>query len=106
MPHNPGNIVIDVGYGVGGLDILEVINGIDKEQDLNIYIVINTAKPETSTPRILSIYQMELRYWRAPDGKNLAGIISNTHLGDESQKEDAIRGFRITQKAAEILIHL
>ena len=31
-----GNIVIDVGYGVGGLDILEVINGIDKEENLNI----------------------------------------------------------------------
>lgn len=43
-----GNIVIDVGYGVGGLDILEVINHIGDEPDLRINIVLNTSKFETS----------------------------------------------------------
>ena len=44
-----GNIIIDVGYGAGGLDILDIINNIDKETNLKIYLVVNTSKFETST---------------------------------------------------------
>ena len=46
---NDGDIVIDVGYGAGGLDILDIITDIDKENDLRIYLVVNTSKYETST---------------------------------------------------------
>ena len=98
-----GNIVIDVGYGVGGLDILEVINGIDKEENLNIYIVINASKPETS--KVDDI--VEYIKWSLGSGeqkwKKFSGIISNTHFGDETRKEDIIKGLRKTQKAAEEL---
>ena len=46
---NEGNIIIDVGYGAGGLDILDIINNVGEEKDLRIYLVVNTAKFETST---------------------------------------------------------
>ena len=40
-------MVIDVGYGASGLDILDILNGIEKENDLRIYLVVNTSKFET-----------------------------------------------------------
>jgi len=99
----PGDIVIDVGYGAGGLDILEVISGIDKEEDLDIYIVINTSKPETSNVDDI----VEYIKWSQGSGnynwKKFNGIISNTHFADETEKNDVINGFRKTKQASEIL---
>ena len=44
-----GDIIIDVGYGAGGLDILDILNNIGNEKNLEIYLFGNTAKFETST---------------------------------------------------------
>lgn len=97
------NIVIDVGYGVGGLDILDVVNGIEEEENMHIYIVINTSKYETSTVELI----VEYVKWSLGSGKQkwktFSGIISNTHFGDETQKEDILKGFEITKKASDIL---
>jgi hypothetical protein len=95
-----GDIIIDVGYGASGLDILEIVTNIEKEQNLKIYLVINTAKFETSSvENILEYYEFskgtEKRAW-----KKFSGIVSNTHLGDETTKEDVIRGYELTKKAA------
>lgn len=99
----PGNIVIDVGYGVGGLDILDVINNIEEEKNLEIYIVINTSKPENSTKENIVEY---IRWSLGTGGqgwKNFTGIISNSHFGDETTKEDVTRGYKIIKSAAEEL---
>ena len=103
LKFNNDNIVIDVGYGAGGLDILNLVTGIEEEQNLNIYIVINASKPETS-----SIDQIvEYVKWSFGTGsqkwKSFSGIISNTHFSDETEPEDVKKGFEITRKAAEIL---
>jgi len=99
----PGDIVIDVGYGASGLDILEIITGIEKEDDLNIHIVINASKPETSNVDDI----VEYVKWSQGSGnynwKKFSGIISNTHFADQTEKDDVIAGFKKTQKAAEIL---
>jgi tetrahydromethanopterin S-methyltransferase subunit F len=97
------NIIIDVGYGAGGLDILDIINNIDKETDLRIYLVVNTAKFETSTVDNIIEYVtfsegLEKRPW-----KKFSGLISNTHFGDETTKDDIINGYQKLKKAAEIL---
>jgi len=98
-----GDIVIDVGYGASGLDILEVITGIEAEENLSIYIVINASKPETSNVDDI----VEYVKWSQGSGnyswKKFSGIISNTHFAELTEKEDVIAGFRKTQKAAEIL---
>lgn len=96
-----GDIIIDVGYGASGLDILDIVNNIEQEKDLRIYLVINTSKFETSSvENILEYYEfsqgLEKRVW-----KKFCGIISNTHFGDETTKEDIIRGYEIVKKAAE-----
>ncbi len=98
-----GNIIIDVGYGAGGLDILDIITNIDKENDLRIYLVVNTSKFETSTVENIVEYVtfsegLEKRPW-----KKFAGIVSNTHFGDETTKEDIIKGYEKLKKASEII---
>jgi len=101
---NEGNIVIDVGYGVGGLDILNVITDIDKEKNLEIYIVINTSKPETSTvENIVEYVKWSMGTAGDEKWKKFKGIISNTHFGDQTITEDVIKGYEITKIAAEKL---
>ena len=100
---NDGDIVIDVGYGAGGLDILDIITDIDKEDDLRIYLVVNTSKFETSTVENIIEYVsfsegIEKRPW-----KKFSGMISNTHFGDETTKEDIINGFNKLKLASKEL---
>ena len=100
---NKGNIIIDVGYGAGGLDILDIINNVGEEKDLRIYLVVNTAKFETSTVDNIIEYVtfsegLEKRPW-----KKFTGVISNTHFGDETTKEDVINGYNKLKKACEII---
>ena len=97
---NEGDIVIDVGYGAGGLDILDIITDIDEEKDLKIYLVVNTSKFETSTVENIIEYVsfsegLEKRPW-----KKFSGFISNTHFGDETTKEDIINGYEKLKKAS------
>ncbi len=84
-----GDIIIDVGYGAGGLDILDILNNIEAEKNLQAYLVVNTAKFETSTVDNIIEYTNF-----AQGGKyKFSGMISNTHFGDETTKEDVINGY-------------
>ena len=70
---------------------------------LNIYLVVNTAKFETSTVENIIEYVnfsegIEKRPW-----KKFCGMISNTHFGDETTKEDIINGCEKLKKASEQL---
>lgn len=96
-----GDMVIDVGYGASGLDMLDILAGIDEEKDLRIYLVVNTAKYETCNVENLTEYVtfsegLEKRPWKKFDG-----LISNTHFGDESTKEDVIRGYEIVKEVSK-----
>ena len=95
-----GNIIIDVGYGAGGLDILDIVTGIEKEKNLKIYIVINTAKFETSDKESIIDYLKFSEGVVKREWKKFSGIISNTHLGDETTKEDVIKGYEKLKTAA------
>ena len=98
-----GDVVIDVGYGASGLDMLDIVNNIGLEKDLRIYLVVNTSKFETSTVDNIVEYitfseGLEKRPW-----KKFTDMISNTHFGDETTKEDVIRGYSILKKASDIV---
>lgn len=100
---NDGDMIIDVGYGAGGLDILDILNNIEEEKNLQIYLVVNTAKFETSSVENIIEYVsfsegLEKREW-----KKFSGLISNTHFGDETKSEDIINGYEKLKKASEIL---
>lgn len=96
---NDGDIIVDVGYGAGGLDILDIVNNIDKETNLQAYLVVNTAKFETSTVDNIIEYVdfaggSERKY-------DFSGMISNTHFGDETTKEDVMNGYNKLKTASQ-----
>lgn len=100
---NDGDIIIDVGYGAGGLDILDIITDIGQEKNLCIFLVVNTAKFETSTVENIIEYVtfsegLEKRQW-----KKFCGLISNTHFGDETTKEDIVNGYEKLKIASKKL---
>ncbi len=100
---NKGDIIIDAGYGAGGLDILDIVNNIEAEENLKIYLVVNTAKFETSSVENIVEYAdfssgAEKRPW-----KKFSGLISNTHLGDETTMQDIINGYNKLKRASQIL---
>ncbi len=95
-----GNIIIDVGYGAGGLDILDIITNIGEEKDLKIYLVVNTSKFETSTVDNIIEYVTFSEGLEKHPWKKFAGIVSNTHFGDETTTEDIINGYEKLKKAA------
>ena len=96
---NDGDIIVDVGYGAGGLDILDIVNNIDKETNLQAYLVVNTAKFETSTVDNIIEY---VDFARGSERKyDFSGMISNTHFGDETTKEDVIIGYNKLKTASQ-----
>ncbi len=96
-----GDIIIDVGYGASGLDILDIINNIEKEEDLNIYLVVNSSKYETSSVENILEYIKFSEGLEKRDWKKFSGIVSNTHFGDETMKEDIINGYKLIKEAAD-----
>ena len=91
-----GDMVIDVGYGAAGLDMLDILAGVDNEVDMRIYLVVNTSKYETCNVENLTEYVtfsegLEKRPWKKFDG-----FISNTHFG-------VIRGYEIVKKVSQNL---
>ena len=94
-----GDIIIDVGYGAGGLDILDIVNNINEEQNLQIYLVVNTAKFETSTVENIIEY---IDFAKGSKKQyTFSGAISNTHFGDETTEEDIINGYKKLKKACQ-----
>lgn len=102
LKKNNDDIIIDCGYGVTGLDTLDILNDIDKEENIKIYLVVNTSKFETKdTESILEYIEFNSGENKKP-WKKISGLISNTHLGDETTKEDIIRGYNILKEVSKI----
>ena len=100
LKKNDNDIIIDVGYGVTGLDTLDILNDIDLEENIEIYLVVNTSKFETmDKDSILEYIKFNSGENKKP-WKKISGFISNTHLGDETTKEDIIRGYKILKQVA------
>ncbi|MBR3605891.1 MAG: hypothetical protein IKL52_07670 [Candidatus Gastranaerophilales bacterium] len=96
------DIVIDVGYGVTGLDTLDILNDIDKEENIKIYLVVNTSKFETRDVESILEYIQFNSGENAKPWKKISGLISNTHLGDETTIEDIKRGYEILKEVSKI----
>lgn len=98
-----GDVIVDVGYGAAGLDILDILSNIGDEENMEIYLVVNTSKFETSSFDNIVEYVtfsegLEKREW-----KKFSGFISNTHFGNETTKEDVIRGYELLKKVSQHL---
>jgi hypothetical protein len=90
----PGHVVLDVGYGVSGSQVFNLLEGFE-ESDLKIFAVINTSRPMTATLDDIIHYLQGF--------ERLDGLINNTHLGDETDLEIIFHGTDIVSDAAQAL---
>ncbi len=95
-----GDIIIDVGYGATGLDTLDILNGIEQEKNLKIYLVVNTSKFETFNKESILEYIDFSSGLNKTDWKKFSGFISNTHLSNETTVSDIIRGYEILKEVS------
>ncbi len=91
----PGDLILDVGYGVEGAKTLNLVHGAYDNPYLKIYVVINVSRPMTSTVADIVDYIKHLG--------RVDGIINNTHLGDETDVEVIQNGAKIVNEASHEL---
>lgn len=91
----PGDIILDVGYGVGGSRTLNLLEGASEDPDLKVVAVINTSRPMTGSVEDIIEYVRELG--------RVDMLVNNTHLGEETTAEIVQEGARSVAAAAEAL---
>lgn len=95
------DIIIDVGYGASGLDILDILQGIENEIIVHNYLVVNTSKFETKDEESIIEYLNIAKGCGNKPYKCFNGFISNTHFGDETTKEDIVNGYNIVKNVSK-----
>ena len=90
-----GAIILDIGYGVYGARTLNLVEEGDKDPDLQILAVVNTARPMTAKRDDIVEYIRSLG--------RVDGLVSNTHLGDETIVDVICSGNQELQQAAVVL---
>ncbi len=90
----PGDIILDIGYGVEGVKVLNLIEGAF-EADLKIYVVINIGRPMTASVDDIVNYVRGL----GP----VDGLVNNSHLGNETTLDFVQEGSQIVSAAAGVL---
>ena len=91
-----GDVIIDVGYGVEGRRLLNLIEGsfapAGKDEVLRLIMVVNAARPVTSSLPLILAYLDEF----GP----VDGLINNTNLGEETTVELIQEGAWLVTAAA------
>lgn len=90
-----GNIIMDVGYGVHGAAIFNLIEGAWENPWLKIYAVLNVSRPMTSKVEWIVDYIRSLG--------RVDGIINNTHMAEETTIDIVNYGTDVISEAARIL---
>jgi predicted TIM-barrel fold metal-dependent hydrolase len=91
----PGNIIMDVGYGVHGARIFNLIEGAFESPYLKIIAVINMSRPFTSTVDNILEYVATLG--------RVDALLNNTHMAEETTVEIVQNGARGIAEAAKKL---
>ncbi|MFZ5627033.1 MAG: hypothetical protein ACOY3H_06770 [Bacillota bacterium] len=91
----PGDIILDIGYGVEGAKTLNLVEGARESEELQVLAVINASRPMTAAVADIVQHVREMGI--------VHGLINNTHLGDETTLEVIVEGLRLVAEAAEIL---
>lgn len=92
---NQGDIIMDVGYGVHGAKIFNLIKGATDDPDLKVIAVVNASRPMTATTDDIVQYLQSLG--------RVDALVNNTHLGDETTPAVIEAGAVVVQNAAETL---
>lgn len=91
----PGDIILDIGYGVEGARVLNLVEGADCDENLHIYVVLNVGRPMTATVEDIVDYVRNLGV--------VHGLINNSHLGDDTTVEFVQEGAEVITEAANLL---
>lgn len=91
----PGNIIMDIGYGVHGARTLNLVEDSWTSSLLRVLAVINVARPLTSTVAEITEYVGELG--------RVDALINNSHLGDDTDLEIIMEGAEKVTAAARVL---
>jgi len=91
----PGNIIMDVGYGVHGARIFNLIEGADTNPYLKVIAVVNMSRPFTATVADILEY--------IPSLGRADALLNNTHLAEETTPEVVQDGARGVTEAARKL---
>lgn len=91
----PGDIIMDIGYGVEGAKTLNLVEGATTDPDLKLIAVINISRPMTASLDDIVEHVRQL----GP----VYGLINNSHFGDQTTVEVIQEGARIVAEAARIL---
>lgn len=91
----PGNIIMDVGYGVHGARIFNLIEGAYENPYLKIITVLNMSRPFTSTVDNILEYVSTLG--------RVDALLNNTHMAEETTVEIVQKGACGIAEAAKIL---
>ncbi|MDN5293687.1 MAG: hypothetical protein PWQ31_992 [Eubacteriales bacterium] len=87
-----GDVILDIGYGVHGAKILNMLEGVDQTPELKVYAVINIFRPMTSTVDAIVEFVRSLG--------RVDGLINNSHVGEETTIEMVCQGARVVAEAA------
>ena len=90
-----GNVIFDIGYGVHGARIFNLIEGAWENPYLKIIAVINMSRPFTSTVGNILEYVATLG--------RIDAMLNNTHMDNETTVELVQRGARGVTEAARRL---
>jgi hypothetical protein len=90
-----GDIIIDVGYGVQGTQVLNLVEKYEEDPDIKVLAIINIARPLTSTLDDILAYLQKL--------ERVDGLINNSHLGEDTTIDIVLNGEKIVRKVGEML---
>lgn len=91
----PGDCILDIGYGVSGAQVLNLVEGAWQDPDLKIFAVISIARPMTATVADIVAHVRDLG--------RVDGLINNSHLGGETDAAFVNQGAAVVETAARIL---
>lgn len=91
----PGSIILDIGYGVHGAQIFNLIEGALGHPSLKVIAVINMSRPVTFRVEDVIEYVRELG--------RVDGLLNNTHMDKETTVELVQKGAAGVSAAAEKL---
>ncbi|WP_245867526.1 hypothetical protein SPSIL_053320 [Sporomusa silvacetica DSM 10669] len=88
-----GSIIMDIGYGVHGAKIFNIIEGAIENPYLKIIAVLNMSRPFTSTVDNILEYVATLG--------RVDAVLNNTHLAEETTVDIVERGAKGVTEAAQ-----
>ncbi|MGI6492566.1 MAG: hypothetical protein ACOX0T_09215 [Pelotomaculum sp.] len=91
----PGNIILDIGYGVEGSRILQLLEGIAATPELTVICVVNASRPMTAGLEDIIEHVRSMG--------RVDALLNNTHLAGETTVETVQRGVVLVTKAARAL---